>query len=138
MDRNPYTAAMAYRRTSATVPPAIAVVKLYDGAILRIHRAIVALEDRKLDDSFSQIISAVSILRGLSYTLDFERGGELASRLRRMYSRNIMALLRSVGKPDAAERYRKIAAGLKSLRDAWEIVANRPLEDYRKAAAAAS
>jgi flagellar protein FliS len=120
---NVYSAAMAYQRVSVTVPPAAAVVKLYDGIIARLQRAILSLEARRLDESFNQVASAVSLLRGLSHILDFERGGALAMRLRTMYTHNILALLRSVGKPDAAARYLKIVNGLKDLRDAWVVVA---------------
>lgn len=116
-------AAMAYRRTSAMVSPATAVVLLYERAILRLRQAILALDARRFEESFNQVTAAVTILRGLSMALDFDRGGAVAERLDRMYSRNIMALLASVGKADARERYQKIANGLASLREAWIVVA---------------
>lgn len=131
MNQNAYSASMAYRRASVSVPPAAAVVKLYDGAIVRLQRAIMAIEARRLDESFNQVSTAVAILRGLSYILDFERGGGLAEQLRATYTHNIMALLRSVGKPDAVARYQKIICGLKDLRDAWTVVAKLPPESYQ-------
>lgn len=119
---------MAYRRAAVAVPPATAVVKLYDGAIVRLERAVLALEARHFEESFNNVTAVVSILRGLSYILDFDRGGELAVRLRTMYSSNILALLRSVGKPDAVARFRRIGKGLRDLRDAWFEIAKRPPE----------
>lgn len=121
-------ATMAYRRAAVAVPPATAVVKLYDGAIVRLERAVLALEVRHFEESFNNVTAVVSILRGLSYILDFDRGGELAVRLRTMYSSNILALLRSVGKPDAVARFRRIGKGLRDLRDAWFEIAKRPPE----------
>ncbi len=128
---NARRAAMSYHRTSVTVHPAAAVVKLYDGAIVRLQRAILALEARRFEESFDNVSSTVSILRGLSHILDFDRGGALALRLRDMYVRNILALLHSVGKADAAARYQKIAKGLRDLRDAWSEVAKLPPESYQ-------
>ena len=124
-------AANAYQRASVTVAPAWAIVKLYEGAITRLERAIAALEGRRLDESYNNILRVVTILRGLRQSLDFDRGGAMAERLSRMYGKNIIALLRSVGKPDAAARYQKIANGLRGLREAWIVVAKLPPESYR-------
>ena len=121
----------AYRGASVAVPPIKVVVKLYDTAIVRLERAVRALEARRFEESFTNVTAAASILRGLSYNLDFERGGELAVRLRTMYTRNILALLRSVGKPDAVARFRLIGKGLRNLRDAWSEIAKLPPESYR-------
>jgi flagellar protein FliS len=123
---NASNAAKAYRRASVTISPAWGIVLLYEGAVTRLERAVVALKARRLDESHNHIVCVVSILRGLRQNLDFERGGALAERLSRMYTKNILALLRSVGKPDAAERYQTIAKGLRELREAWAIVAKLP------------
>jgi flagellar secretion chaperone FliS len=122
---------MTYRRVSVTVAPVTAVVRLYDGAIVRLERAVVALEARRLDESYNHVTCAAAILRGLSHILDMEHGGAMAETLRGMYTKNILALLRSVGKPDAVARYRKIGKGLRDLRDAWAAVAKLPPEALR-------
>jgi flagellar secretion chaperone FliS len=121
----------AYRGASVAVPPIKVIVKLYDTAIVRLERAVLALEARRFEDSFNNVTAVASILRGLSYNLDFERGGEIAVRLRAMYGRNILALVRSVGKPDAVTRFRLIGKGLRDLRDAWSEIAKLPPESYR-------
>lgn len=128
---NAQRAAMAYRRAAVTVHPAAAVVRLYDGAITRLERAVLALEARQYEESFKNVAVVVTILRGLNHVLDFDRGGELAVRLRKMYSQNILALLRSVGKPDAVVRFQRIGKGLRDLREAWSEVAKLPPETYR-------
>lgn len=107
------------------------MVKLYDGAITCLRRAVAALEARRLDESHNHVVTAASILRGLSHNLDFERGGALAVRLQAMYTKNILAILRSVGQPDAAERFNKIIKGLNELRDAWALVARLPPDPHQ-------
>ena len=117
---------MAYRRAASSVAPMTAVVMLYDKAIVSLHRAVTAKQEGRADESFAHASQAATILRGLSYTLDFERGGEIAEDLRATYTGNILALLHSFGKPDMPERYRKLASGLSELRDAWALIAKLP------------
>jgi len=119
-------AASAYRRTATVVPPEVAVVRLYDCAIVLVQRAVRALDAKRRDEGYAHIHRAASILRGLSHILDHERGGPLAERLHRMYSNNIIALYRALGKPDAKARYGKLIEGLAELRDAWATVARMP------------
>jgi flagellar secretion chaperone FliS len=123
---NANLAAMAYRRAASSVAPMTAVVMLYDKAIVSLHRAVKASQDRRADESFAHASHAAAILRGLSYALDFERGGDMAESLRATYTGNILALLNSFGKPDMPERYGKLASGLAELRDAWAVVARLP------------
>jgi flagellar secretion chaperone FliS len=123
---NANLAAMAYRRAASSVAPMTAVVMLYDKAIVSLHRAVKANQDRRADESFAHASHAAAILRGLSYALDFERGGAIAESLRATYTGNILALLNSFGKPDMPERYGKLASGLAELRDAWAVVAKLP------------
>lgn len=123
---NANLAAMAYRRAASSVAPMTAVVMLYDKAIVSLHRAVKANQERRADESFAHASHAAAILRGLSYALDFECGGEMAESLRATYTGNILALLNSFGKPDMPERYGKLASGLSELRDAWAVVAKLP------------
>ena len=120
-------AAQAYQRAATTVPPLTAVVMLYDGAILSIKRAAAAVEAERFEESFGQLTRATTILNGLAVELDLGAGGGLAERLKTTYLRNTLALLRSVGKPDAAARFRRVAGGLADLRDAWATIAGLPL-----------
>jgi flagellar protein FliS len=119
-------AASAYRQTSSIVPPGMAVVRLYDSIIVLIQRAVVALQEKRRDESFAHIDRAASILRGLSHILDFERGGAIAERLLKVYSHYIVALYAALGKPDAVERYVKLLEGLGEMRDAWATVVGLP------------
>lgn len=116
----------AYHRAATSVPPATAIVLLYDKAIVLLHRAIEAARAGRSEESFVHVQRTTAILRGLSYILDFERGGDVAESLRRTYTKNILAVFGSFGRPDMPERYLKIADGLAELRDAWAGIAKLP------------
>jgi flagellar protein FliS len=120
---NAYQAAQAYRGVAVTVPSLRAIVMLLDGAILCLHKTIEAGENKRIEESHDQLIRATTIMRGLAHHLNFDKGGALAERLYKTYNSLIMASLRSFGRPDASERYRKLIASLTELRDAWNSVA---------------
>lgn len=118
-------AASAYRKAATVVAPMTAVILLYDKVIVLLQRASLAAEKRDPQESFVKVTEATTILRGLSHALDFERGGPVAERLRKMYTQTILTVLASYGKPDMPARYKRIAAGLSELRDAWVEVARQ-------------
>lgn len=122
----PRHAYAAYQAASQQVPPLQAVVLLFDGILVRIHRAAVCAEKKDYGEQFNQIIKATDILRGLLASLDMERGGDLAVRLRDTYETNMRALLRTVGRPEACQCLDKISVGLRNLRNAWAELAGMP------------
>jgi flagellar protein FliS len=95
---------------------------LLDGAIASIEKSIAASEAKRFEESHNHLIKATQILRGLSQSLNFDKGGNLADRLFRTYNALIIATLRSFGRPDAPARYGRIIASLAQLRDAWSFV----------------
>ena len=117
-----HRASQAYRGAAVTVPPLKAVIMLLNGAISSLQKSLLAQEAKRFEEGFQQLTRATAILRGLSYHLDFERGGALAEQLFKTYNSLIMACLRSFGKPQADQHYRRIIAGLSELREAWEFV----------------
>jgi flagellar secretion chaperone FliS len=124
MTQNPaaYHANNAYRSAAVAVPPLKAVIALFDGAITLLQRAQEAHEAKRIEEGHEYLTRATAILRGLSHNLDFTRGGALADRLYRTYNALIMACLRSYGRPQAKESFRRIIASLTELRDAWKYV----------------
>ncbi|EJW11919.1 flagellar protein FliS [Rhodovulum sp. PH10] len=127
--RNAHAAALAYSRAAATVPPSRAVVLLYDRVLVLLERAGRAIEERRTDAALQDVLKAAAILRGLGHIIDFQKGGALAERLYAMYTTNVLVVLQSFHKPDAPERYRRIAAGLAELRDAWATIAGLPTRE---------
>ncbi|MGP9814342.1 flagellar export chaperone FliS [Rhodopseudomonas sp. NSM] len=115
-------AAQAYRSAAVAVPPLRAVVMLLDGVVKALQSSIAAGEAKRFEESHTQMIRATAILRGLSHHLNFDRGGAVAEGLHATYHSLIMACLRSYGRPDSAERYKRIIASLTELRDAWAYV----------------
>lgn len=126
----------AYRNTARQVAPLRAVVRLYDEVLRRIGRAIEATEQRRVEEAYINISRASLVLRGLSSNLRFDHGEELAGVLKHTYVANMIALHTSFGKPDAVARYRRIAAGLRELRNAWAEIAGEPVLEASGVAAA--
>jgi flagellar secretion chaperone FliS len=117
-----YRANQAYRTAAVTVPPLKAVVMLFDGAITLLQKAVDAQEARRFEEGHDYLVRATAILRGLSHNLNFARGGATAERLYKTYNALILACLRTYGRPQAKENFRRIIAGLVELRDAWKFV----------------
>jgi flagellar protein FliS len=119
----PRHAISAYQTAIQTTPPLQAVVLLYDGILVRIHNAAAAAASGDYGEQFNQVLRANDILRGLLAALDKDKGGALAERLAETYLANMVALMNSVGRPNAAECLRRIAEGLGELRNAWSEIA---------------
>ena len=117
-----YRAAQTYRTVSMTVSPLTGVVMLLDGAIAAIEKVVAANDAKRFEESHGHLMKAIRILRGLSQSLNFDRGGELPARLCRTYNVLILAALRSFGRPDARVQYGRIIQSLIQLRDAWSFV----------------
>ncbi|ADZ72383.1 flagellar export chaperone FliS [Polymorphum gilvum] len=113
----------AYRRAATAVPPAHAVVLLYDEVVNALTHAEQHARLGRYDVAFERGQRAVTILRGLRGTLDMDRGGTLAQQLCDTYTRNIFAINAAIGKADAAERLRALVLGLVALRDAFAALA---------------
>ena len=116
-------AAQAYRQAAASVHPTVAVVKLYDATLLAILQAIRAREQKQVEECFTKVMRAATILRGLDQALDYDKGGAVAEQLHRVYRSYILSLHVSFGKPDVLRRYRKLYDSLIGLRDAWAKIA---------------
>jgi flagellar protein FliS len=115
-------AVQAYRGAAICVPPLKAMIMLLDRTISFLRKSMAAQQERRFEESFVELTRATSILRGLSHNLDFARGGALAEQLYNTYNSLILACVRSYGKPQASENFRRIIASLVELREAWEFV----------------
>ncbi|WP_051228560.1 flagellar protein FliS [Pleomorphomonas oryzae] len=116
-------AAAAYRQAAASVHPTVAVVKLYDAILLAILQAIRAREQKQVEECFTKVMRAATILRGLDQALDYDKGGAVAEQLHRVYRSYTISLHLSFGKPDVVRRYRKLYDSLIGLRNAWAKIA---------------
>jgi len=117
------SAVSAYRAAAGQAHPMVAVVRLFDEVLRRIRLAIRDTEDKKIEDAYIHISRASLILRGLAGNLRFEQDADLAKTLQDAYIQNMIALHTAFGKPDMAERYAAIMAGLTELRNSWAEIA---------------
>lgn len=124
-----YNQAMsAYRNAAAQVHPNVAVVKLYDVAIRSIRMALDFMQQGRVEDTYIAITKACQVLRGLSSNLRTSPDNDMAETLKNTYVVNMIALHSAFGKPDAAQRYIRIADGLLELRNAWAEIAGMPAQ----------
>lgn len=122
----PQHALSAYQNAIQTTPPLQAVVLLYDGILVRLRNAEAAVERGDFGEQFNQLLRANDIFRGLLSALDMNAGGPLADRLRDTYEANMVAIMRTIGSPNACDCLRRIAEGLRELRNAWSDIAGIP------------
>ncbi len=103
------------------------LLMLYDGAILFLRQAKLALEEDKKFVKIEKIGRAIAILTELSNTLDFENGGEFAENMDSLYWYMIRELTRANLNDDLA-RIVAVETMLVDLRESWAtaIASNRP------------
>ena len=115
-------ATAAYGQAARTMPPALQIVMLYDGAIGRLREARRAVEEGRVEDRYRAVEKAAAIVDALHACLDMERGGEVAALLDRLYTyasvrMQLINTRNDVGVCD------ELAARLTELRDAWRAIA---------------
>ncbi len=98
------------------------VVLLYDAAIQSIELARRAIETNDLRDKGRFLGRAISIVGELNSVLDFERGGDIAPSLHRLYDYMLTELVAA----NARHNTRHLEGPLRcltTLREAWREVA---------------
>ncbi len=111
--------AQAYRQFSIQgAPPLRLVVMLYDGTIAALQRAAEAAEGRNIQGKCSHIKRALAILAQLEGTLNFERGGEVALNLKRLYV-YARAQIMKANIENSAEVLQSLIEKLATVREAW-------------------
>ena len=117
MQKNP--GVRDYRSTQIlSSRPERLILLLYDGAIKFIHQGQQALEKEQLEQAHNSLIRAQNILVELMGSLNFEKGGEIASNLFRIYEFMHYTLVQAniKKKPEPLGR---ICEQLKQLRESW-------------------
>jgi flagellar protein FliS len=104
--------------------PLMQVVMLYDGAIKFINLAAADIEAGDFAAKAEHTNRALEILAYLQSILDFERGGEVAPVLEKLYQSVTVMVFRAGAALDAA-KMRKAAELLAPVRDAWETNARQ-------------
>lgn len=105
-----------------TASPARLIVMLYDGAIRFINEAIYAMQQRDYETQNARLQRAQKILAELISSLDFDKGGEIAENLFRLYTYMYNQLVEANINDDAA-RLEHVVGLLSEIREAWDTVA---------------
>ena len=123
---NPYDANRAYTESSVlTAPRERLVVMLYDGAIRFLHQSAVALRAGNQRVFLDRVQRAEAIIKELNLTLDMQRGGDVAERLRAIYQFCNMHLTAATMEGDP-KKIEDVIRLLADLRESWQQIAAAP------------
>lgn len=102
------------------------ILMLYDGALLSLNQASLAMADKNIPKKGREISRALDIIsNGLQNSLNQEVGGELTDRLNALYDYMCDRLLFANLKNDQGA-LKEVIGLLADLRGAWEEIANDP------------
>ncbi len=94
------------------------ILMLYDGAIRFIQQGIKAIEKNNIEVSHNNLVRSQDIMVELMASLNFEKGGELAANLFRIYEFMHYTLVQANVKKET-EPLIRISDQLKRLRESW-------------------
>jgi flagellar protein FliS len=113
----------AYQKSAAmTASQGQLIVMLYDGAHRYLAQAAICMRDKDIQLAHNKLRRAETIIIHLRASLDFERGGQIATNLQAIYDFAIRHLNAARVDRDAA-RIDEVDGLLSELRDAWARVA---------------
>ena len=98
------------------------ILMLFEGALLQIGTAAIALENKDVPGKGMAISKAIEIiLNGLKVSLDYEAGGELAQRLGALYDYMTQRLLYA-NLHNSRPAMDEVTQLLTDLKSAWEAI----------------
>jgi flagellar protein FliS len=116
------TVSAAYRTAEvATISQRDLIVKLYRGAENYLALAQEAMHGQRIEAAHLNCQKARAIFFELMSTLNFEQGGEIAARLRDLYSFLIFQIVEANLTKDP-EKLEALKPTLSTLREAWEQI----------------
>ena len=111
------------RMANTETDPIRQIVMLYDGAIKFLNLTAMDMESGDLIAKSEHSDRALEIVMYLQSILDFEKGGDVAVNLDKLYRSITAMVLKASAKTDAA-MMRKAGDLLAPVRDAWQANAN--------------
>jgi len=122
---SPANAATHYRQTQVLTATGVQlIVLLYDSAIQAVELASDGIAKRHQSDKARFLGRAIGIVGELSSVLDFEKGGEVAKSLYRLYDYMLSEFTQANLRNDASRLAGPLRC-LKELRGAWHTVAQQ-------------
>ena len=98
------------------------ILMLFDGALLAISSAAVAMESGDIPTKGKHVSKAIEIVtNGLKVSLDLEVGGDLAARLAALYDYMTERLI-FANRHNSRPALDEVAGLLRDLRDAWQQI----------------
>ncbi len=122
----------AYQQSSVKTATADRLIlMLYDGAVSFLARAETAMEAGDFEEANSLIIRSQNIVSELMSSLDFQRGGQIAKDLYRIYEYlNYRLVQANIKKdPTISAEVRGLVA---QLREAWEAASRKARENKKE------
>lgn len=127
---NPY---QRYHQTAAQTADGSQLLVMSYEAILRwLTRAEAAIDEDRVEDAHNALIAAQEIVRNLSWSLDHERGAEVAANLKNIYDFVLTELTWANVNKDK-ERIGAIRAMVTPLLDAWRVAVVKARRESRQA-----
>ena len=106
----------------STADPHKLILMLFEGALLQIGTAVIALEKKDVPTKGMAISKAIEIiLNGLKVSLDYEAGGDLAQRLGALYDYMTQRLLYA-NLHNSRPAMDEVTQLLTDLKSAWEAI----------------
>ncbi len=109
----------AYMKTmSATASRVDLVIMLYDGSIEFLKKAVFYMNQKDVAKKLQYMDKAMAIIEHLNATLNMEAGGEIAQKLKGLYSYMLSELTIANIRNDA-EKIKKVEGLLRTLLEGW-------------------
>jgi flagellar protein FliS len=111
-----------YRNNSVNTSPEQLIVMCYDGMLRFLKSAMNAMDQKNVPEKVRYINKTLAIVEELQSTLNFEKGGEIAVNLDRLYSFFSSELMQASLDNDLV-KMRRIHQMCQDLRESWAKVA---------------
>ena len=120
-----------------TASPIQLVCMLYDGAIKFANLALTGIKEGNIEKKTVNIIKTEKIINELRISLNFDKGGEIAANLDKLYD-FIYTYLMDANTNDDAAKLEHVIKMLAALRESWNSIASKPGQNSPQAAAPSS
>ncbi|MEJ5300846.1 MAG: flagellar export chaperone FliS [Thermodesulforhabdaceae bacterium] len=115
----------AYRKTKLeTIDPLKLIVMCYEAIIKDLQDAKKFHQERNIEGSYDKVRHAQDLITELLVGLDYERGGEIAVNLGRIYNFVLRQLI-TVNTRTKPEYYDPLIRIMESLKEAWDQIASQ-------------
>jgi flagellar secretion chaperone FliS len=116
----------SYHKTKVQTADTLSlIIMCYDAAIRDLQEAKRLHDIRAMEETYSRIRHAQDLITELLVGLDYERGGEIAINLSRVYN-FILRQLIGINSRQDTRIYSHLIRILDELKDAWEQIRGQP------------